>query len=618
MLHNFLYAPFPDPLHQQQYEQVRVALESEPNGPVSLLMSNFSVAEGAAWLDALVVRPHSITILMFVPGGGRLHIPALKHGVWQLGNQPLPGAAEHADNPFEQFRQQKAALIKWLAPQLSPEQANLQFITGVVVFAGPVTFGPEVEEQLSSQPDGSFHLLANVAQLPRRLKQLARPEIDLSDDDLVQWAHSLAEDAAELVAPKETAPAYTPASAVPKGVLGRLWGWLGAEDVLEDTPYGHSTEQVAANQAEKQRLEHLQVEAQRELRQQLQALEAREAQRERNMAALQAQLAQAPPVTIEAQALRDRLAVESQEKVALEEAIRASRAESEARNQALDAKIQQLGGLIEQLHARTVTAAPVGSTPSPAPYSSTSPAPTPGYSRLQLWRRRLPRIAVVRIVAIVGAASLLGLGLRGVSRLGANMLTPYQENGKWGFADESGKPLVAAKYSSVGGFQQERAVVEENGVYGMIDAAGKEVVSPAYDALNSYAEGYARVRVGDVYTFIDEQGEEFNTYYFNALDFSGGYAAVLNHQGWYYISGPEEPSKPPIMFREAYSFRDGLARVKMADGYTFITKDYLIDPAKGTAPFTRYESATDFEQGKAQVTQNGRPFTIDTDGEPVE
>ena len=73
-----------------------------------------------------------------------------------------------------------------------------------------------------------------------------------------------------------------------------------------------------------------------------------------------------------------------------------------------------------------------------------------------------------------------------------------------------------------------------------------------------------------------------------------------------------------MLFREAYSFRDGLARVQTAKGYTFITKDYLSDPSNGPKPVGWYEAAANFEGGKAQVTQNGKTFSIDTDGEPIE
>ena len=646
MLHHHLFSPFSDPARQAQYERVRDALQADSTGPVSVLLGNFAVEEGAEPLDAIVVRPHSITLLLFIPRGGKLVISSLGLESWQLDNQMLSGATAGADNPFKQFQQQKEALATWLTPQFDSAQVNLQFISGIVVFAGPLTFGPGVEEQLSSQPGGNFQLLADAGQLPRRLKQLARPEIDLTDEELTQWAQELTQEPEAQPEPRGFVSAESdPAPAAAKGLWGRAWRWLGADDIPEDTPYGSPAAQVAASSAEKQRLERLQLEAQAEVRQQLQALEAREAERERSMAELRAQLAHAAPVTTEAQVLRERLAAENQEKTSLEEAIRTSRAELEARNQDLDAKINQLGQLIEQLNARAA-APPPGPDSAPEPSAAVAskpravvapepqavpeprvratpelsdarqPLPAPvGFPGLHNLRHRRPRVAA--LIGVLGLLLLIGWVL---SRVSSASLVPFQENGKWGFAKENGETVIPARYSSVAPFQQEQAVVEENGVYGMIDEAGKEVVPLAYDALNPYAEGYARVRVSDAYTFLDEQGQEFDSYYFNALDFSDGCAAVLDHRGWYYITGPEaeDPARPPVIFREAYAFREGLARVKLADGYTFITKKYLTDPSIGTDPFGRYETATDFENGKAQVTHNGRRFTINTDGETVD
>jgi len=485
-----------------------------------------------------------------------------------------------------------------------------------VVFGAPIAFGPEVEGQLKQQPDGSLQLLGEIAHLPERLAKLAQPAINFSDADLSQWAQTLAEEPAD--DPSAEAPA--PGSAYPgkeelpaRSFWRKAWGWLGAEDIPEDPPYGYPAAQ-AANSAEKQRLERLQQQAQAQVQQQLRAVEAREAERERRMEELRAQLAQAPLVTTETQALRERLAAESQEKAALENAIRASRAESDARNRDLDTKIKQLSQLIEQLDKQAAASPPVARATSPEPKDKTAPPwAAVGYRRVREWRRRLPRVAAI------GVVGLLGLGAWGIGHLTARPPVPYQENGKWGLADASGHALSPAKYTTVGPVQQARAVVESAGAYGVIDDAGKEVVAPAYDALNPYAEGYARVRVGDTYTFVDAQGQEFADYYFNALDFAEGMAAVLDNRGWHYISGPEpeSPAKPPVFFKEAYSFRKGLARVRLADGYTYITKDYLEDPTAGTAPFGRYEAATDFEDGQAHVTQKGRRFVIDTDGDPV-
>ena len=233
--------------------------------------------------------------------------------------------------------------------------------------------------------------------------------------------------------------------------------------------------------------------------------------------------------------------------------------------------------------------------------------------QLRVWGQRLPK---PRLAVVAGAVAILVLGAWGLSHLGGGPPVPYQENGRWGFADAKGQPVIPAQFTAAGPFQGGRAVVAKDGAYGVVNEEGQEVVAPAYDALNPYAGGYARARVGEAYTFVDEKGEEFDHYYYNALDFAEGHAAVLDHRGWHYISGPAEPAQP-VIFSEAYPFADGLARVKLADGFTYITPDYLDRPGAGTKPFGRYEQATDFADGKARVSQNGRSFEIDKSGAEV-
>ena len=232
--------------------------------------------------------------------------------------------------------------------------------------------------------------------------------------------------------------------------------------------------------------------------------------------------------------------------------------------------------------------------------------------------RQLGEWARARSRVLLGAAGVVALVLLGwaFAHRGSSAPVPYQENGRWGYANASGEPVIKARFASAAPFAGGQAVVEQDGAFGLVDETGKELVAPAYDALNPYHGGYARARVGDAYTFLDESGQEFDHYFFNALDFAEGRAAVLDHRGWFYLSGPEVPEKP-VVFREAYSFADGLARVRLPDGYTYITPDYLADPTKGTTPFGRYELAADFADGKARVTQNGRSFLIDKNGEEV-
>ena len=183
MVYCYLSDSYSNLAHKQLFDAAAAALRVDAAGLDSLLLGHQVVAADAAPLDAVVLRPHSITLLIFVPRGGLLSIPTLGYGSWLLDGVPLSGPIGF-DNPFEQFIQQKAALEAWLAPRLSAEQANLRFITGVVVFGAPVTFGSDVEPALNSAAATGFQLLPNLAELPRRLRQLATPEIDLSVADL--------------------------------------------------------------------------------------------------------------------------------------------------------------------------------------------------------------------------------------------------------------------------------------------------------------------------------------------------------------------------------------------------------------------------------------------------
>jgi hypothetical protein len=437
----------------------------------------------------------------------------------------------------------------------------------------------------------------------------------------------------------------------------QLWGWLGAADIPdEDPPYGYDPgATAAARREEKKQLEQLRQQMQADLAAQLRLMEARERERERSMAQLRAELAHAPAVAPEAAQLQARLAAESREKSAQETAMQASVAAAAAQNQELDAKIQQLNQLIERLNtqaAALVPSAPVPVAPAPpelvkpalsppvasrlverpaaVPAATSSPAvlgsflpalraqwvawqtmAKPHTARWWAWLQQGNRL---RLAAGLAAGAVVVLWLLG--HIGGPPPVPYQENGRWGYADDKGKTLILPQFTAAGPFEAGRAVVAKGGVYGVIDEDGKEVIAPAYDALNPFAGGYARARVGQVYTFLDEQGQEFDTYYFNALDFAEGRAAVLDYRGWHYISGPTEPEKP-VIFIEAYSFVHGLARVKLATGYTYITPDYLDNPSRGTKPFGRYQLATDFADGKARVTRNGHSFYIDKNGEEV-
>ncbi|QJX46431.1 hypothetical protein HMJ29_05565 [Hymenobacter taeanensis] len=647
MLHTYQPTPFADAVRQGQFEALVAALIAESQAPDTLLLGNFPLESGpeTVVLEAVVVRPRSITLLLLVPTGGLLNIPDFRVGPWLLNEAPLLGTGG-TENPFQQFQAQREALAAWLAQLLPTEAANLNFISGLVLFAEPVRFGPEVEERMSSVPAASaFHLLPDPARFTRRLSQLASPEIDLSPTDL----HLLMGQLGLELPPTPTASpaaAYQPGPAdLLRQQAGKLWRWLGAEELseLDRTDSGYEIDLVAIRNQEKAQLEELRANLQATVSAQLQALEKREAEREQSLAKLREELAAASPAAPEAAALASRLAAENEEKVSSEATMQAYQAQSAARTQELEQKIQQLEALIRQLSpdmAGKAAAVPTSAPAAPAASGVAAPAARPTWPRtLQLqfrqpkaaaqavraalprWRqyartagsyvRRYPRRS-----AAVGAA-VLALGWWGLHSSSATPPTAFREGNRWGLLSASGDTLLPATYASIGEFTDGRAIVTQNGVKGFVDAAGQEVVKPAYTALYPYSDGYARARVGQLYTFLDEKGEELGAFYFNAHDFTEGYAAVRDYRGWFYITGPDVPTDP-VIFQEAHPFSKGLARVKTRGRFTFITSDFLADTTEGTAPFGRYTLASDFDkQDRARVKQGGRTFYINRKAEEV-
>lgn len=410
MLHTFLHPPFSDPLKQAQFEALQMALSAEADAPISLLLGNFAVEEGGNVFDAVLVRPHSVSVLLFVASGGLLTVPASGAGPWQLDGQPMQVGGS-AGNPFGHFRRLKEALAGWLDSQLGAGQVPAELLTGFALFAKPVTFGPGVEQYLRTQPGAdSFQLLSDLDQLPRRLRQVAHPEIQLNDTELTAWAQDLADEHPEPTAASSTELADNPdepANGFWTQKARQLWHWLGAEDVPHDEPYG-SAATIAANSEEKRQLEQMRQQIRVELAQQRQEMETREAEREKSIALLREQLAQAPAAAPDAAALQARLATETREKEALEDAIRTSRAEAATRNQELDARIQQLGQLIEQFQSKP---------PAPATSIGTTAKRPAAKAHHNLVKRPTAQLRWPRVAVVVGAAAGIGLGAWGLTQV---------------------------------------------------------------------------------------------------------------------------------------------------------------------------------------------------------
>ncbi len=180
-------------------------------------------------------------------------------------------------------------------------------------------------------------------------------------------------------------------------------------------------------------------------------------------------------------------------------------------------------------------------------------------------------------------------------------LKPIYENGRWGYADQSGKVVIAARFDAARPFARGLAQVglvdEElpeidarpNIKWGLIDERGRVLVELRYASLRDFSEGLAAAAVLDAgrperssvgrddrrnlrWGYVDMSGREVIPMQFlSAGDFAEGLAAV-NHGGEGSVCGPPRNYgyidktgafviKP--QFTHASQFEKGRARVSV-------------------------------------------------------
>lgn len=122
--------------------------------------------------------------------------------------------------------------------------------------------------------------------------------------------------------------------------------------------------------------------------------------------------------------------------------------------------------------------------------------------------------------------------------LSAKNLYPFEEEGKFGFKDETGKIIVQAKFENVRSFSEGMAGVKQNGKWGFIDMTGKFVIYSQFDFVCQFSEGLAGVKQNGKWGFIDKNGEVIITPQFEDIwssKFTDGLAKVELNGSKFYI-----------------------------------------------------------------------------------
>jgi hypothetical protein len=219
-----------------------------------------------------------------------------------------------------------------------------------------------------------------------------------------------------------------------------------------------------------------------------------------------------------------------------------------------------------------------------------------------------------RTVLLLAATLALATACREVSQpaldngVRPDVLVPVEQDGAWGYARGDGTLAIAPRFERAGRFVEGRALIRQDGRYGFIDTTGTAVIPPTYAAARPFSGGRAPVRPDSLWGFVDRAGTmviepRFRWAARPAVDslspaapdslgpgpeaagptlvppagptayFSEGRARIRRDGRWGFIDRAGEVVIPP-RFARAGSFRDGLARVRFADGQTgYVTRD---------------------------------------------
>lgn len=195
----------------------------------------------------------------------------------------------------------------------------------------------------------------------------------------------------------------------------------------------------------------------------------------------------------------------------------------------------------------------------------------------------------------------------------------FEENGKWGFKDENGDKIIAAKFDDANDFINERAIVTVKDKKGIIDTKGNYILEPTYEYIDDEKEGHFKLETHNRIGFADRNGKVvIPLQYLDAGEISEGLVWVEKEDAL--VGFVDTNGKKVIDFKLDYcgDFSEGLAsatRYAQQEGeedcYGWINK-------KGNFVIKMdLDDSGDFKEGLAPVCINNKYSYINTKGELI-
>lgn len=153
-------------------------------------------------------------------------------------------------------------------------------------------------------------------------------------------------------------------------------------------------------------------------------------------------------------------------------------------------------------------------------------------------------------------------------------LIPYRDGDKWGYADSTGKVIIAPQFTEVNFFSEGRAMVYDGKKAGYINMKGEIVIpmkysrlyfndeSGEYESDAPFQNGMARARLykSKKYGYIDTNGRVLIAFDYDYLaEFSEGLAAALRNKKTGFI-GRNGATLIPFEFDENSAYLNGFEK----------------------------------------------------------
>ncbi len=187
----------------------------------------------------------------------------------------------------------------------------------------------------------------------------------------------------------------------------------------------------------------------------------------------------------------------------------------------------------------------------------------------------------------------------------------FQQNGRWGFVDNTGKVVIQPQFEQVKDFSGGLARAYKSLKWGFVDKKGTEIIQFKYQNTDDdgFNGGLARVRQNNQEGWIDDKGVvRIKMQYASTKPFRERFAAFQHVGKWGFVDVTGSVTIP-AKFAEVRNFSDGLVAFREGVNWGFA------DASGKTIIAPQYsEIEMDFSRGIARVAKANKRFYIDKKG----